>query len=166
MMATPGIKSKLVIFEGCDKTGKDTLYREYRKATVWGPLCIVRFIGSNLVHDNRYNRDDRKLKNVDLFGSEMYLQDLYDIYLIVLTGDTDVLAKRIQQFDPEEDKEKALANISEIDKLFRTYYEASFIKKKLLLDTTKFGIMDCLDKILEFTGEKRREEDWKAVLSK
>lgn len=157
------MKTKLVLFEGADKTGKDTLYTLYRKATLWGPLAIVRFTGSNIVHDIHYNRGRHSFQTHVL--EERKLMDLFDVYLVLLVGDTNVLAERSKLYDPEEDKEKAVANLAKIQEQFISYYRLTPFKNKIMLNTTDLSAQECLDQILKFTEEERGEEDWKKAVS-
>lgn len=144
---------KLVIFEGCDKSGKTTLFRKFRAATDYIPLAIDRFTGSNLVYDRYYERESNT-KNY--LRSEGKLQMVYDCYLVVLTADDEVIHQRIVSEESGEPKRIALDNYRLINEGFRNYHRESKYKNKLILDTGELSISECLEQILLFTREEKK----------
>ena len=79
-MSCEGVKVKqdLVIFEGADGSGKSALYQAFRRATNYQILCIDRWIGSQIVYDHIYGREDkmrsgspRRLNSVTFTGSSL-----------------------------------------------------------------------------------------------
>jgi len=145
------MKKKLVIFEGPDKSGKSTLYQAYRKATDYQPLVIDRWIGSQIVYDSIWGRED---KSKDWHKHEKELEALYDVYLVVVTAPVSTLRRRITKDETDEKERKvALRTYREADELFRQYLEQSNFKNKILVDTSK-PLKKSLEEILEFTGEE------------
>jgi thymidylate kinase len=144
-------KPKFVIFEGCDKVGKSTLFKLYRSATHYGPLAIDRFTGSNWVYDSIYHREN----NLNAYlESETFIQSIYDCYLILLSAPTEVIKERIEKNEIGDDKTIALKNFERADKLFQDYFmNHSKYHRKLMMDTSMHTPDECLDIILGFTRE-------------
>jgi len=155
-------KPKLIILEGCDKSGKSALYQEYRRATGYKPLVIDRFIGSNICHDKFYQREGRSSYNLHLYLNEVDLEKIFDVYLVVLTADKRVLEARIRVAETGKDRDIALSNYVAMDGIFHSYYRTSMYKKKLLLDTSSEPLEQTLDRLLEFT----KEVDIRCITSK
>jgi len=85
--------TKFVIFEGCDGSGKSTLYQAFRRATAYQVLCIDRFIGSQIVYDEIYDREDKK----EYWATEeVKLTSVYDVYLVLMTAPESVILERIK----------------------------------------------------------------------
>jgi thymidylate kinase len=147
-------KIKLVMFEGADKVGKTTLFRLYRAATHYIPLAIDRFTASNYVYDKYYKRDT---SDEEYLRSEIRLQDIFDCYLVVLTASEEELRERIAVNERGSALEVALDNFKAINELFKTYYEEeTCYSNAILIDTSKHTILECLQMILDFTGERDR----------
>lgn len=143
-------KQKLLIFEGCDKVGKTTLYQLYRRATKYGPLVIDRFLGSNEVYNQFYERKDE----VDYRAEEAKLEEQFDVYLVVLRGEIDNLKARILT-EETDNKAKmiALENFISMRELFDRYFVETGFKNKLVINTTLNDQATCLERILKFTCE-------------
>lgn len=161
-MAEEGyIKPKLLILEGADKVGKSTIYQAFRRATAYQPFVIDRLIGSNISYDELYSRkhlpgDPYSTPNLKV--AEQKLQSVFDIYLIVLSGQKSILRKRIGDMETGEDLKLALANFEKANAFFLGYLRNSNFKHKRLIITTDKSVDKCVDEILEFMGEERRDD--------
>lgn len=143
------MKAKLVIFEGCDGSGKTTIYQAFRRATAYQILCIDRFIGSQLVYDEIYGREDKRNQ---WFQEEEKLQEVYDVYLVVMTAPLEVIRDRIREKERGNDFFLAWRNCQQADFLFRRYLETTRIQKNLLMDSSR-PLEECLDALMAFVGE-------------
>lgn len=149
----PNTKPKLLILEGADKTGKSTIYQAYRRATDYGPLVIDRFIGSNLVHDEFYQRSR---DNTNLILAEKELMSIFDIYLCVLVADEVDLLDRIRTQESGEDRDRALDNFRGLDKLYRGYAKSTSIprSKVRVINTSAFTMSSIISYLKKFTEEE------------
>ena len=139
-------KLKLVVFEGPDQSGKTTLYGLFRQATRWGPLAIVRFIGSNWVYDTLYKRSQREPMMPRYERADHELARVFDVYLVYCRPSVAILKKRC--FNSGHDLGDW--EIEKACKLFDQYVaEATYTKKKLILDTEQ-APTTCLNKILDW----------------
>lgn len=147
-------KLKLIMLEGPDKAGKSTMYQMYRRATLYQPLVIDRFLASNYVYDIFYNRGSR----LDIYlEEEANLQTMFDCYLVYLTASEPILRGRINELETGIDREKAIFNFKIIDDLYKDYFfNKTRFGKKLVLETDKLTRLEVLEAMLNFTGEVRR----------
>lgn len=142
---------KVVIFEGVDKSGKSTLYQDFRRATNYQPLAIDRWFGSQIVYDRVWHRRDQSEK---WYQEEERFQALYDVYLVVVSAPVDVLRDRIERKESGKDRSVALATFEMADALFQKYLDNSRFENKILIDTSR-PRESCLEDILNFVGEKK-----------
>ena len=141
-------KLKFVIFEGPDKSGKSTLFQAFRRRTKYQPLAIERFTGSNFVYDKFYNRPG----TLELYlEQELYIQEVFNCYLVVLLPDDEVLEERILNEEVGKDKEIALANYSKIGLLFEDYYyNKTNFTNKMIMNTGRLSVEEAVDQICHF----------------
>ncbi len=149
---------KLVIFEGCDGVGKTTLYQAYRRATAYQILCIDRYIGSQIVYDELYGRED---KSEVWFKEEENLSNLYDVYLAILSAPIKTIRVRIAEKERGPDLTRALRNFELANNLFGRYFGKSRIVHKMMLDSSD-SVIHCLEYLLSFTGEEMRADPGRA----
>ena len=138
---------KLIIFEGIDKTGKTTLFKAYRKATKWQPLCWDRGPGSNIVYNRVYDRED---KSKQLYKAEQFLEDNFIVYLVYCYTRVDLTERRI-----EKAGEPLL--VRQTYESAKYIYEYNYLEKTpftriIRLDTGKNTVEECLGALLAFTG--------------
>lgn len=154
-----GTKPKFVIFEGADKVGKTSLFKDFRDYTDYVPLAIDRFTGSNIVYDLFYERNT----SIEAYlEAEERIQEVMDCYLVVLFCPDKILERRIRILETAEDRDIALKNYKQIQELFIDYYhDKTRYKNKMLLDTGFLSQTKCLRHILDFTGCIK---DWRDVV--
>jgi len=156
-------KPKLVIFEGCDKSGKTTLYQKYRRATLWKPLCLDRFILSNLAYDIFYARKrDENYCVCNLINTLVDMTQLFKIYIVLCTVDSSIAERRI---DAEEKGdlamyERVINNHEKTQEIFKSLIPLVRDKGITIgIVDTNNPIESCIEDLLEFTGEEKKE--WK-----
>jgi thymidylate kinase len=131
-------KPKLVLFEGADKVGKSTQFKQFRESTQYVPLCIDRFTGSNYVYDQFYGRTTDLTNYLVL---EDILNQVFDCYLILLVaGDEHTHIHRIYEEEPTNELQRTLQNFSRVQDLFLDYYNKTRYDHKFILDTTSASI--------------------------
>ena len=145
----------MVIIEGVDRTGKDTLQQSLNKATDYKNMVMIRgpigFLAYNKLYNkavdaNEYLTIERQLKQVN--------------HLVVyLTADTDELLQRF--IDTNEEplrEEKANANVSRRQtiemhkKIHEIYYEYSTLNK-MTIDTTNLTTEEAAEQVVKRINE-------------
>ena len=145
----------MVIIEGVDRTGKDTLQQSLNKATDYKNMVMIRgpigFLAYNKLYNkavdaNEYLTIERQLKQVN--------------HLVVyLTADTDELLQRF--IDTNEEplrEEKANANVSRRQtiemhkKIHEIYYEYSTLNK-MTIDTTNLTTEEVAEQVVKRINE-------------
>lgn len=131
----------ILIFEGMDKTGKTTLIHEINKITKFKPLIIDRGTIGYSVYDYIYKRGRSE------YYSNLESQMLNVNHLVVYCKcDKELIEKRLKQCNEQFPKEQ-----KSIEYVLNLYDE--FIGKSkmniLELDTGKYTIEECVNKILE-----------------
>lgn len=145
----------MVIIEGVDRTGKDTLQQSLNKATDYKNMVMIRgpigFLAYNKLYNkavdaNEYLTIERQLKQVN--------------HLVVyLTADTDELLQRF--IDTNEEplrEEKANTNVSRRQtiemhkKIHEIYYEYSTLNK-MTIDTTNLTTEEVAEQVVKRINE-------------
>ena len=145
----------MVIIEGVDRTGKDTLQQSLNKATDYKNMVMIRgpigFLAYNKLYNkavdaNEYLTIERQLKQVN--------------HLVVyLTADTDELLQRF--IDTNEEplrEEKANENVSRRQtiemhkKIHEIYYEYSTLNK-MTIDTTNLTTEEVAEQVVKRINE-------------
>ena len=145
----------MVIIEGVDRTGKDTLQQSLNKATDYKNMVMIRgpigFLAYNKLYNkavdaNEYLTIERQLKQVN--------------HLVVyLTADTDELLQRF--IDTNEEplrEEKSNANVSRRQtiemhkKIHEIYYEYSTLNK-MTIDTTNLTTEEVAELVVKRINE-------------
>ena len=141
------LKPKLIIFEGPDKVGKSTIYQAYRRATNYGPLCIDRFLTSNEVYDDFYDRDHY----ADYPAIMAELEELFEVHQICLICDEDELLTRIEKEEEGVNMPRAKNNMRKTLRQFQT--ATSCPSNSYIVDTTYRSVEEVVNEILRLTGE-------------
>lgn len=105
------IKPDLVILEGSDKAGKSTIYQAFRRATDYQPLIIDRFIGSNIVYDQLYERKDSE-EIEEYYQLENELVKVFNPLVVYLWAPISTLLNRSIQKGEIESERYDIENIS------------------------------------------------------
>lgn len=154
------MKEKVVILEGCDKSGKSTLYQAFRRATAYQILIIDRWVGSQIVYDELYGRED---KSSHWYQHELEMQSIYDVYLVIVEASEDTLRSRIEQNETGEDLNIALGNFQRAQAGFQSYLERSQFRNKTTINTDQ-PIDVCVSQMLDFIGEGKRSDPGREAL--
>lgn len=153
-------KPILIIFEGCDKTGKTTLSKEFNKITNHKYLVLDRFIISDIVYDIAFNR--KYDNNTNKYNSYKILSESFDIVIILCKSNVETIHKRL--YEHKEILPDELIEIPKIEFYFRDtinklykYYDCNFTL--LTLDTGIFNINECIKMIQKVVSRKECETD-------
>lgn len=140
-------KLKIVIFSGCDASGKSTVKRALEKASNYKYVCLDRFSDS-VVYDRLFGREQRTVSFMQLEGS---LSSIADVLLVYLDcSDMEVLLERLHV---KCEDEITVSSISSVKRLFEEYLlmtPLSFI----VLDTSKLSVAECVELIISKLEEK------------
>lgn len=126
---------KVLIFEGVDKTGKDTLIRQVHKISKYKYWTINRGIGTAIVYGKLNNRD------VDLkdYTKQEYQLLALNPLVVYLTASNSEIAERIKETNEKDIK------VSEITRLKMLY--ANYLKRTpipyIKVDTTDKTVRQC-----------------------
>ena len=154
------MKTRLVIFEGTDGSGKSTQFQLYRYATEFQPLILDRFTGSNIIFDKIFDRKDSSLR---LFKVEDELNKIFDVYVIYLWADDEILLKRVLAQKQINSPEK-INEIKELNKqmkwAYQWYLSKTPFKQQIQIDTSDISPIEITRMVLDFTKEKERNDEW------
>lgn len=143
-------KQTLIVLEGSDKSGKSTIYQKLRRGTMYQPLVIDRFIGSNIVYDQFYDRAHSAGEFVPEYTKdESLLAGLFNLVVVVVEVDEKEALKRIEKGESGVDKEIALNNFKSTKELFRSYLASSPALYKYTLNTTGRTPDECVQALLK-----------------
>jgi thymidylate kinase len=144
------MKETIVILDGVDKTGKDTLQKELIKIANGKIMPINRGFVSQIAYSRIYNRgidEDYFFKKANAFYK-------LGVKLIILTASENELIKR---FDIHGEKDLLKSDIKKHLNVFDSVVNDLITKaavEVLLIDTTKKDINETVTEILNFIGEK------------
>lgn len=142
-----------LVYEGMDKTGKDTLIRKVAEATGFKYVHINRGPIGYMVYDEIYNRSSEE--SIERFEND-WNKLKNDAMVIYLTTDLNIIEKRIREHnDPVLDK-ALLVRTKQIYEKKIAYYcqDISWIT----IDTTSNSIKTCVFDIVKFINEVQRNE--------
>lgn len=139
------IKPKIIIFEGTDKVGKSTLYKEFNEATNYSFFCIDRFTASGYVYDKVYNREDR-VEAIQIIEKSLNKSLNSEIYLIYLYCDLNLQIKRIKELD--KFSEDRLNNLRLAKDLYKDYLDRICSYNVIEIDTTNKSIKSTTEEII------------------
>lgn len=140
----------LVILEGPDKAGKSTIYQAFRKATDYQPLVIDRFIGSNIVFDQLYDRLVPGQIN-HYYQIEERLGITFNPLVVYLTAPLPVLLDRSEKAGDIEEEEFDIRSISE----FYTQYLNDTPLDVISIDTAGYDVSQTVEIITEVLNSRR-----------
>jgi thymidylate kinase len=143
------MKETIIILDGVDKTGKDTIQNELIKISNGKFLVINRGFISQIVYNRIYNRGI----NEDYFFKKANTFYNLGIKFIVLTASENELIKR---FDIHDEKDLLKSDIKKHLDVFNSVVNDLIIKtnvRVLLIDTTKKSINNTIIEILNYLGE-------------
>ncbi len=130
---------KILVFEGCDKSGKSTLIREVHKATNYKYIITDRFTPSSITYGKYRNR---KLNYDEYYEIEKKLSD--DVILFYITASNDSIKKRIVS---ENEKDITSEDIMGLKREYVNYLcNTHFIY--FVIDTTNRSIKSCVNDII------------------
>jgi len=133
----------IIVWEGCDKCGKDSLIKELHRQTNFKHICINRFIGSHIVYGRfRHRQPDYK----EYFEYDKELSKLPFVKQIILIANKQELIKRFKKHNETDIREDEIAIVLT---LYENYIKQTKIPT-LVLDTSKNNVSECISKILEF----------------
>lgn len=140
------MKNKIIIFEGCDKSGKSTLISSFNSLTQYNYWVLDRGFISSLVYDELFHRNNKKYFEEIL---EKMNQE-FDIRIIYCYASDEIIQERLtnscETLSPE------ISDIKRVKKLFEDniiHYHLQNIK----IDTSE-SIENCLNKIIKFIEGK------------
>ena len=145
----------MVIIEGVDRTGKDTLQQSLNKATDYKNMVMIRGPIGFLAYNKLYNK---AVDSNEYLTMERQLKQVNHL-VVYLTADTDELLQRF--IDTNEEplrEEKDNANISRRQtiemhkKIHEIYYEYSTLNK-MTIDTTNLTTEEVAELVVKRINE-------------
>lgn len=145
----------MVIIEGVDRTGKDTLQQSLNKATDYKNMVMIRGPIGFLAYNKLYNKD---VDPNEYLTMERQLKQVNHL-VVYLTADTDELLQRF--IDTNEEplrEEKDNANISRRQtiemhkKIHEIYYDYSSLNK-MTIDTTNLTTEEVAELVVKRINE-------------
>lgn len=138
--------SKIIIFSGIDKTGKDTLISSFNRITNFKHSCINRSLPDNFAYDRLYERGDvlKWLKLDKKLDKDVFV-------IIYLYSDVKTLKQRFKKTNERDIK------LEKDYKKLMNYYNVYFLNthlKFMKLNTSKHSIDECLRRIIKFIESK------------
>jgi len=138
---------KIVVFEGCDGSGKTTLMRAFNIATNYKHLCIDRFTGSMFTY--AYDKS-RSVAVSEILNAENILNDCFDTYLILCNCEPVTINARLDAKMDSLDRSKVRYHIF----LFNTYFELSNFNNKKSINTDN-SLIKCVNEVVNFVEGKK-----------
>ncbi len=141
-----------IVYEGLDQVGKTTIRKLIERRRFGKDVGIDRFIGSNLVYGNLFDRYTKEEK-LELEKADIAFK-IFDPILIYLVAPIETILERI-----EKDKHEHI----DIDLLrktsneFEEYYQSCPYKHKLKLDTSKYSIEEVVNLSIKFIENVENE---------
>jgi len=139
----------IIIFAGCDKTGKSTLIRKLHKATRYEYPILDRFTESSIVYGLHNNR---KLDYEKYFELEKYL--LEEVLLVYLTANKEDIKSRMINKNETDIK---FNEIEKIKKHYEDYLEQTYFNY-IVINTSENSVDDCIEIIKNKIKEIEKED--------
>ncbi len=138
----------IVIFEGPDGAGKDTLRRAFEKANDYVHICAVRFFISDIVYADYFKRP--MFSNLSIYEkfakkAQAFFND-NDVLVVYVTADKKVIYKRITD---RGEKIESQPNFKQVEGLFDLYMR-NFVTREgrvCRVNTTTDSIEKCIKQI-------------------
>jgi thymidylate kinase len=142
-----GTGQMIVIFEGADKTGKDSLIKEFHKLTNYKYSCINRFSGTSYAYGKFWKRnlDYKKylLQDIEYFDKAV---------LVYLYAPKEILEKR---FKEHNEKDIDLKKLEILENYYNEYLTSTPLYT-ILVNTNK-SISSCAKQIRSGLREYEKE---------
>jgi len=147
-------RTKILAFEGPDKSGKSTLIKEINKVTNYKFLCIDRFTGSAWVYDRLTGRRDR---TEELSRTEEELSNLENVLVltILLNCDPEKLKGRVASEFTHTDL--TAQQLEEAIRLYKEYAEGVARLPVIIVDTSDRSIDETVREIIERVAEYEQD---------
>jgi len=140
-------KSKLIIFEGVDKSGKSTTLTEINKATNYAHWLTDRGPISYLAYDEYFGRNIVNKTSM----IEFIKRNADDILIIYFYASDKVLKQRYKKHNHED------VDIQGHKKIFEKYInDLSKTNKVCSIDTSKTSIREVTNKVLNFIQQNEK----------
>jgi thymidylate kinase len=133
----------LVICDGSDKTGKDTIIQELHYQTNYEHVIINRCIASNWVMGQIHNRN---LDFDEYLEYDEALSKLPFVRQVILFANKDDL---IERFKKHNETDISIDEIDKVQNLFIDYAKKTKIKT-ILINTSEYDLLHTVKLIKEF----------------
>ncbi len=138
----------ILLFVGCDKTGKSTLMKNILKRTNQH-ICVDRFTPCQYVYGRLHNKNStpslESFRNLESFLTKSPIPVMF----VHVFADTEDIKKRFIEHD---EKDIDLQQIDYVKQQYRQYLENTSLKV-LNINTSKYCIDECMEQIL-LTAER------------
>lgn len=139
----------IIVFAGCDKTGKSTLIRKLHKATHYKYPILDRFTESSIVYGLHNNR---KLDYEKYFELEKYL--LEEVLLVYIEANKDDIGNRMKIHNEKDIK---IDEIEKIKKLYEDYLNETCFNY-IVINTSAHDEKACIEIIKNKIKEIEKED--------
>jgi len=135
-----------IIYEGTDRSGKTSTRKLVEKQRNGKDVVIDRFIGSNIVYGNVFNRytEDEKISNTNL---EIKFSIMFKPVLIFLYAPVEEIIKRMKKDNHEDIDMKILE--STLEEYYK-YFETAPYEYKIKINTNEYDREKVVELILEY----------------
>lgn len=139
----------IVVFAGCDKTGKTTLIKALHKATNYKYPILDRFTDSSIVYGKYRNR---KLDYSKYYEIEKYL--LEEVLLVYVTAENKDIKERIIK---EKEKDITWNEIQDVKSEYINYIVNTFFNY-IVINTSMYSKKECVKQIKDKIKEIEKED--------
>jgi len=136
----------IILFDGCDKVGKDTLINAIHKLTNFKHVIVDRGIASNYVY-GKFKKRGHSLKELLMYDKELSKHKF--VKQIILVANKKDLIKRFKKHNETDLK---LSEIPKVLKLYKEYVKKTKIDT-LVIDTSKNSLQSCVNQILKWINK-------------
>lgn len=151
----------IVIFEGPDGGGKDTIRREFERNNDYEHICVVRMFFSDIVYADYFQRPmftDVKKYNAFAESVKKFMRE-HDVLIVYATAQKKVIYKRIKDRGERLEKQPKLDKIEGLyDLYFRQFIPEGRLCKVDTTNTTPEEVLSLIEKqIAEITKQETRK---------
>lgn len=136
-------KSCILIFCGCDKTGKTTLMKEVLKRTN-KHICIDRFAPCQSVYGFLHSKNDTPTEAEFEFLEDFLKFSPFPVYYIHVEADTEDIEHR---FATHKEIDIELEQIDLVKQWYRVYFNCHTHLPIIKINTSKNNIYECIEMI-------------------